>query len=48
MGDIPVLPVLGAAITLLLATQCKLPVYLAGAVAIAFSAVAVFAQRVVK
>ena len=45
MGGVPVL---GAAITLLLATQCKLPVYLAGAVVIALSAAAVFVRRVVK
>jgi hypothetical protein len=32
----------------LLATQFKLPVYLAGAAAIALSAAAVFARRVVK
>ena len=48
VGGIPVLPALGIAITLLLATQFKLPVYLAGAVAIALSAAAVFARRVVK
>ena len=48
VSGIPVLPALGIAITLLLATQFKLPVYLAGAVAIALSAVAVFARRVVK
>jgi len=48
VGGIPVLPVLGIAMTLLLATQFTLPVYLAGAVAIALSAAAVFARRVVK
>ncbi len=48
VGGIPVLPALGIAITLLLATQFKLPVYLAGAVVIALSAAAVFARRVVK
>ena len=48
VGGIPVLPVLGIAMTLLLATQFTLPVYVAGVVAIALSAAAVFARRVVR
>ena len=48
VGGIPVLPILGIAITLLLATQFEGPVYLAGAVAIALSAAVVFARRGAK
>ena len=48
LGGIPVLPVLGIAITLLLATRFDPSVYVAGAGAIALSAAAVFARRLVK
>lgn len=48
VGGIPVLPVLGIAITLLLATRFERPVYLAGAAAIALSAAVVFARRGAK
>ena len=48
VGGVPVLPALGIAVTLLLATQFELPVYLAGAIAIALSATTVFARRFAK